>query len=70
MNFEEELNKLKGYYGSDLLKFKEQHDMMCSNFYVDMLKSNVRKFLQESIQELDNKLAKITVMMQSGDNAD
>jgi hypothetical protein len=70
MNFEEEFEKLKSYYGSDALKFKEQHDLLCSNFDVDMVKSNVKKFLQESIDELDNKLANITIKMQLGDNAE
>jgi hypothetical protein len=70
MNFEEEFKKLKSYYKTDALKFKEQHDLMCSNFDVEMVTSNVKTFLQESIKELDNRLANITIKMQLGDNVE
>jgi hypothetical protein len=68
--FEKEFEKLKSYYGTDLEAFKEQYSSMCSQFGVEKVKSNLKQVLHKSLNELDDKIATLTVKMQLGNTID
>jgi hypothetical protein len=68
--FEKEFEKLKSYYGTDIEKFKEQYSVMCSQFGIEKVKSNLKPVLQQSLNDLDDKIASLNVKMQLGNAID